>query len=413
MMGKGRMKYGVEEEVQVDNNISTRGEAPRGDLPDADDAAIRILGLYEAKMTLKNGKLSGKLGELYNAIGRRFNLVGTASTRLTQAQSAVSLLRHFSPKRSEWLSRVQVQPLSFKMRTQNAERILKEWDGKYDLIVQLHTLFSAGFDLNKRPYILVTDNTYANTVRYWPQWAPVSGAKQREESIELEKEVYNHAQFCFTWSEFTRQSFINDYGVPPDRVIAVGGGANFIAPDLSQKPYDTQTAVFVGYEFERKGGYYLLEAWKQVNQQLPDAKLYIIGPYEPLADPIPGVHWLGRIDNRDELRRRLTESTLFVMPSLFEPYGHAFTEAMGMGLPVVAANHCAMPEIVHHNESGLLVPPRDAQSLAETLVMLLSDPRRASELGHGAYQQIQQAGTWDDVITRMAPYIRRAVQGKS
>lgn len=376
----------------------------------AQDAAIRILGLYEAKMAVKGGKLSGKLGEMYNAIGRRFTLVGTETARLSKSQQYMSLLRHFGLKRSEWLMRANLQPYAFHVRTKKAGQLLQTWEGRYDLIVQLHTLFAPGEDYQQRRYVIVTDNTYTNTIRYWPAWAPVSGERQRREWLALERDVYQHAQYCFTWSEFTRQSFIQDYGVAPERVVAVGGGANFMAGDLSQKRYDTRTAVFVGYEFERKGGFYLLEAWKQVQQQLPDAKLYIIGPRKPLAEPMPGVHWLGRIENREELRGRLLESTLFVMPSLFEPYGHAFTEAMGMGLPVVAANHCAMPEIVHDNVSGLLVPPREVQPLAEALIRLLADPALAQQMGHAANRDIQHAGTWDDVVSRMAPYLRRAVQ---
>lgn len=390
--------------------LSTESLSPQDDQTDAE---IRILGLYEAKMSVNNGKLSGKLGEMYNAIGRRFNLVGTESTRLSKNMQYISLLRHFGLKRSEWLMRANLQPFAFHSRTQTAERKLQAWEGRYDLIVQLHTLFAPGLDVTKRPYVIVTDNTYSNTVRYWPKWAPVDGERQRHEWLKLETEVYHNAKYCFTWSEFTRQSFINDYGLPEDRVVAVGGGSNFKPADLTQKPYDTQTAVFVGYEFERKGGYYLLEAWKQVNRVLPKATLNIIGPRTALADAMPGVHWLGRIDNRDELRQRLMEATVFVMPSLFEPYGHAFTEAMAMGLPIIAADHCAMPEIVRHDETGLLVPPRDAESLAEALIQLLSNPDTAQKMGHMANDEMKHARTWDDVAARMAPYIRQVVNSKA
>jgi alpha-maltose-1-phosphate synthase len=373
---------------------------------DEQDASIRILGLYEAKMAVNNGKLSGKLGEMYNAIGRRFHLVGTESARLTKNQQYISLLRHFGLKRSEWLMRANLQPYAFRLRTQTAEHKLQQWDGRYDLIVQLHTLFAPGLDVKKRPYVIVTDNTYQNTIRYWPKWAPVNSERQRKEWLALETEVYQNAQYCFTWSEFTRQSFIQDYGISPERVVSVGGGSNFVSADLSQKRYDRQTAVFVGYEFERKGGYYLLEAWKKVHQALPEAQLYIIGPRKPLAEPMPGVQWLGRIENRNELRQRLMESTVFVMPSLFEPYGHAFTEGMAMGLPVIAANHCAMPEIVQHQVSGLLVPPREADPLADALIQILSNPDLARQMGYAAHEDTKQARTWDDVVSRIAPYIR-------
>lgn len=387
----------------ISNNVPPDIEVGKG------DKAIRVIGLYEAKMTVKDGKLSGKLGEMYNAVGRRFNLVSAESVSLNSMPKYVNLARNFRLNRAIWRSASSLNPTAFHLRSTRAERKLQQWEGQFDIIVQLHTLQSPGDLAKRRPFVLVTDNTFMNSLNYWPEWVPLSD-KMQQAWLELESEVYRSASYVFTWSDFTRQSFIHDYNIPADRVVAVGGGANLIAGDIAGKRYDTQTAVFVGYEFERKGGFYILESWKKVRQQLPDAKLYIIGPYEPLAEPIPGVHWLGRIHDRNELRKRLEESSVFVMPSLFEPYGHAFTEAMGMGLPVIAANHCAMPEIIHHNESGLLVPPREVDSLAEALIALLGDPERAQAMGHRAYHDILNAGTWDDVVSRMAPYIRQAVK---
>ncbi|MBC8172048.1 MAG: glycosyltransferase family 4 protein [Anaerolineae bacterium] len=395
----------IRNNVPPDANVGQGNEARSG----LSDEAIRLLGLYEAKMTVKDGKLSGKLGEMYNALGRRFKLVSAESVSLNSMPKYMNLARNFRLNRAIWRSASSLNPTAFHLRSAQAEHKLQQWAGQFDVIVQLHTLQSPGDLAKRRPFVLVTDNTFMNSLNYWPEWVPLTD-KMQQAWLELESEVYRSASYVFTWSEFTRQSFIRDYHIPADRVVAVGGGANLIAGDISSKRYDTQIAVFVGYEFERKGGFYILESWKQVHQHLPDAKLYIIGPYEPLAEPIPGVHWLGRIYDRNVLRQRLEESSVFVMPSLFEPYGHAFTEAMGMGLPVIAANHCAMPEIIHHNESGLLVPPREVDALADALIELLSNPERAQAMGHRAHHDTLHAGTWDDVVSRMAPYIRQVVK---
>jgi glycosyltransferase involved in cell wall biosynthesis len=318
-----------------------------------------------------------------------------------------NLASNFNRNRALWRAAATMNPTAFRMRTRLAEQKLQRWDGKYDMILQLHTLFAPGYRLSKRPYALVTDNTYLSSLRHWPEWVPAPTCNMRREWIELETEVYESAKFIFTWSEFTRQSFIHDYKMSPDKVVTVGGGSNLVAEDLSTKSYDSQTAIFVGYEFERKGGQYLLESWHKVRQQLPNAKLYIVGPRAPVAPPQPGVYWLGRINDREILREKYLESTCFVMPSLFEPFGHVFAEAMGLGLSCVGTNHCAMPEIINPGVTGLLAQPRDVDSLADALIAILGNPGLARTMGENAFKRVMTGGTWDDVVNRMAPHLHK------
>lgn len=391
-------------DAQTGQSNSTSGTPDR-------DKSIRVIGLYEAKMSQNaDGSLSGKLGELYNAIGRRFNLVATESVRLGTVPNYYNLARNYKPDRTTWRASASINPWAFEQRTAIAEKFLESLDGSFDVIVQLHTLYSPGELSKQRPFVLVTDNTYQNSLRYWPEWVPAASIQMRQEWLALETSVYQAAKNIFTWSEFTRRSFINDYKIPAERVIAVGAGANMLQNDITDKRYDGQTAIFVGYEFERKGGFYLLEAWKQVVQRLPHAKLYIAGPPQ-LANDMQGVQWLGRVNDRKFLSQKLYESTVFVMPSLFEPYGHAFTEGMGMGLGAIGADHCAMPEIIQNGENGLLVPPRDINALAQALIEVLSDPEYAEKLGRAAFETIRNSRTWDDVISRMAPSLR-TIAGK-
>ena len=77
----------------------------------------------------------------------------------------------------------------------------------------------------------------------------------------------------------------------------------------------------------------------------------------------------------------------FVLPSLSETYGMVTIEAMAAGRPVVGTHAGGTPEILRDGESGLLVPPRDPASLAETLERLLSDPDRMQRLGRRAQEE--------------------------
>jgi glycosyltransferase involved in cell wall biosynthesis len=244
--------------------------------------------------------------------------------------------------------------------------------------------------------------------RHWPEWVPLANRRVRDEWIELERSVYRNAAYVFPWSEFARRSMIEDYGVAPERAIATGVGANLSLDRIDPaKDYGSQTALFVGYEFERKGGRVLVRAWERVRRALPRAELIVVGPRTPPPEDVPGIRWVRRMP-REELERLYRKATLFVMPSLFEPWGHVFLEAMGFGLPCIGTDTCAMPEIVQRDRTGLLVPPGDDEALADALVTLLADPERSREMGRAAHAEVVRRHTWDRVIERMSPYVLRA-----
>ena len=100
--------------------------------------------------------------------------------------------------------------------------------------------------------------------------------------------------------------------------------------------------------------------------------------------------------------RLYEEATLFAMPSRFEPFGIVFLEAMAYGLPCIAADTCAMPEIVEHGRTGLVVPPGDADALAEALIEATADPARLAGMSAAARQTFLERWTWDHVGRRVA-----------
>lgn len=372
---------------------------------------IRILGITEKALRFENGRYVGTKGVVYNTLGKHFDLVGVGSFQLSKLAKRFSQLTHFRTERSRWRFAASLNPWTFRYRTRAAERYLQQHEGAYDLIVQMDTLLAPGLRLQQRPYTLVTDNTYALTHRYWPDWAPMTKRDHRE-WLRLETEVYQNARFLFVWSEFARQSMIQDYGVTPDKVAAVGCGANLYVETLDRRGYDSRTALFVGNDFERKGGFVLLRAWGQVHKKMPDAQLWIVGPRSPLADPQPGVKWLGQVSDRQELQNLYNQAALFVMPSLFEPWGMVFMEAMGSGLACIGTDKFGMVEFIEHDKNGMIVPMGQDEPLAEALLTILGDPALAEQMGRAAHATILSKYTWDAVIERMVPHIQRVAEAQ-
>ncbi|MDP2307743.1 MAG: glycosyltransferase family 4 protein [Pseudomonadota bacterium] len=370
----------------------------------------RILGLSLDPTTDSAKTPHGKNAGLFGALDRRFGVVGMVHPEVGRVEEHVRKLARFHPDRARWRRRYNLSPAMFERRSAVAERQLRAWDGRYDLIVQLHTLLAPGTVPGARPFVLHTDNTYLLSERHYPPWAPLRGP-EREAWIRLERAVYQGAAFLFPRSEWLRRSMIDDYGCDPERVIRVGGGANLSTNTLNAKRYDGQTALFVGLDFERKGGVALLRAWEIVRRRLPTARLRVVGTRNRFGAPTAGVEWIGPVSDRAQLARLYADASVFVLPSLFEPWGHVFYEAMGHGLACVASTCCAMPEIVEDSVTGLLVPPGAPEPLAEALASLLSAPDLAERMGRAAHASVMQGHTWDDVVGRMAPAITRLTSG--
>ena len=205
------------------------------------------------------------------------------------------------------------------------------------MIFQLQTLFAPGTRPAAQPYTVFTDNTYSLTKRHFPAWAPLP-ARQSRRWAELEAITCRDARYVFVPSDLVRDTMIADYGCDPERVVRVGFGTAIYEPELPPRSWDTQVALFVGIQFARKGGPTLLEAWAQARPRA--ARGGAVGAWGPRAvrrvELPPGVRWLGYVSGREALADLYRRASVFVLPSIFDPYPNVLREAMGHGLPASA-----------------------------------------------------------------------------
>ena len=109
------------------------------------------------------------------------------------------------------------------------------------------------------------------------------------------------------------------------------------------------------------------------------------------------VHFLG---DRNDVPELLAALALFVMPSRWEGLSIAIMEAMATGLPVVATAVGGTPELVVDGETGLLVPPQDADSLAQAIRQLLENPALARRMGEAGRQRVQNHFTIAEMVSQ-------------
>jgi alpha-maltose-1-phosphate synthase len=247
-------------------------------------------------------------------------------------------------------------------------------------------------------------------------------AKLIDRALEYERRVHTATTHVFTFSDYLRNSFIQNYGLPANRVTTLGAGLNMdTVPDPnSTKRYDTQEILFIGADFTRKGGEQLLRAFSVVRQKQPKATLNIVGPRE-LAIPdalSSGVVFHGFLNRNDaDQSRRLDElfrrASLFVMPSLYEPFGIAPLEAMCYELPCVLTNGWALAEMVVPGVTGTLVEPKNEDALATAICALLDDPSRLAEMGRVARSRVVAEHSWEKVVDRLIRFLDTKAEQKA
>jgi glycosyltransferase involved in cell wall biosynthesis len=319
-------------------------------------------------------------------------------------------LRYVRPNRDAWRQRAGLSPMVFRALTRDTEARLRDWDGGYDVVLQINTVFAPGARARER-HVIYTDNVHVLTARYFPKWAPLS-ARDRAERIRLESETCRSARYVFAKSRLLKTTLIEDYGCDPERVVHVTTGSNRMAPSLDGKRWDSAAALFVGIHFERKGGHVLLQAWPRVRELVPEAQLWIVGPRQapPEADQ-PGITWHGFVGDRDRLTELYATASAFVLPAFFEPYGMAVLEARGQGLACIGTDRGGFAEDISEGGDGLLVPAGEPEPLAQALASLLGDTERAEAMGRRAHQDVLANHTWGHVTDRMAPYLERVAEG--
>jgi glycosyltransferase involved in cell wall biosynthesis len=104
---------------------------------------------------------------------------------------------------------------------------------------------------------------------------------------------------------------------------------------------------------------------------------------------------------QDPVQPFLAALDLYVHPALMEGFGIAVVEAMAMGKAVVATTTGGLPEVVAQDETGLLVPPGDVESLSETVVSLLQDRVRREQMGRKGCARAHERFSLDASVARM------------
>ncbi len=171
--------------------------------------------------------------------------------------------------------------------------------------------------------------------------------------------------------------------------------------------------LFVGRITHQKGVAHLLDAALAIDPaaqlvlcvgapDTPQIEADVRARAQRVATERGGLVWIEEMVGHDELVQLLSQATVFVCPSVYEPLGIVNLEAMACATAVVASAVGGIPEVVADGETGLLVAPADPAALAAAVNALLADPGRAAELGRAGRRRAQQDFAWPDIARETA-----------
>lgn len=215
----------------------------------------------------------------------------------------------------------------------------------------------------------------------------------RQADLDLERRIFEKARHVFGSGETIARSIVEDYGIDPRKVSICPPLIHFDglnAPLATQPGQDLagQAKIgFIGNDFNRKGGNILVEAFGRLGG---GSTLEVVTQASAHRDDLPGVSFRSNVPHAELMKDFLPSLDIFVLPSREDLSPLVLIEAAAAGLPVVASNVGAIPDIVQDEQTGLLVPSNDVPALTAALRRLVDDPALRRRLGQAARQRAVQ-----------------------
>ncbi len=294
-----------------------------------------------------------------------------------------------------------IQDIKNLKSTYRVARFIKE--GNFDII---HTdmvimLWKAPLLLFRKKIVLIMHEAIPHAKKLHPLIAMFRKVNYR---MVPKLVVLNHAVY---------EQFCEKYGISKNRVLVNKLGPldciRIFAKD--ECSYNPNKIVFWGRIARYKGLEYLCQAMTIVHNQIPQAKLVIAGGGDFYFDinPYRLLSYI-KIENRyfdmDELAEIIEDAALTVCPYVSSSQSGGVITSLVMGKPVIGTNYETMREMIDDGVTGLLVPPRDINALADAMIRLLTNPQLQKQMMENIRNNNAKDNTWSQIADKYLDFYK-------
>lgn len=366
-------------------------------------------------------------GQPYPHLDSRVRLIPMPSLNLFEAANHVTALRpgHLLSYTDfiEWFSMLTggfAEPYTFGRRV---VRYLKQHGSVYDIIHDNQSLCYGLIKLQKLGMPIVCTVHHPITSDRDIALASAKTLKQRllirrwHSFLRMQKKVIQQLHHVVTVSNRSRADIATAFGVSRSKLTVVYNGIDTEEfrpiPEIVRKPFRIMATASA--DTPLKGLDYLLRAISKLGYVYPKLDLLVVGKLKQDGETQRLIEHLG-IGSRltfvsdidtERLVRYYAEATIVVVPSIYEGFGLPAGEAMASGVPVIATDGGALPEVV--GDAGVQVPVKDSDAIAAAIESLLEDPARRTLLGQAGRQRITRLFSWEVAAQLMTRYYRKVL----
>lgn len=252
------------------------------------------------------------------------------------------------------------------------------------------------------PYSIWIDDT-VHLLEQMPM-APGFSERAAEMVDALDSAAFQSAAHVLPFSRHVGEDVVRHYGVPSEKVFAVGCGSGPIPPFNGKKNYADGDLLFVAkHQFSEKGGDLLLEAWPEIRARRPQTRLTLIGSQAAVdrAQGLEGVTAHAYLP-WDDLVAKFHGASFLVQPMLSDPWGQVYLEAMKSRAIIVSLNHRALPELTDGGSHAFLIERATAPLLAAAVLAAYAAPQaQLDAMAEAAQKAAIERHGWDSVADRI------------
>jgi glycosyltransferase involved in cell wall biosynthesis len=265
----------------------------------------------------------------------------------------------------------------------------------------------------EQPIAFWGDATFAGLVGLYPGYRKMSEESLRNGNA-LERAALERCALAIYASDWAAQTALENYTIDPAKVHVVPFGPNRadkapaeVRQFIESRPASPCRLLFLGVEWERKGGPLALDVAKHLVERGVSAELHIAGCDPPLDSTPPYIVRHGFIDKRDaagaaKIDALLAASHFLLLPSRAECFGLVYLEASSVGVPSLAADVGGVSSAVRSDRNGRLFSlAAPASEYADYISKVMADAESYRELAYSSYEEYRANLTWDRAATRV------------